>query len=121
VRLVEPAGFTKISALGIEEKRVNVIADFVDPPDRLGDGYRVETRILVWENANVLKIPGRATFRQSDSWSVFFVDKGLAHRRAIRIGHRNQMEVEVLDGLAVGDEVVLHPPNQLQDGLRIRK
>ncbi len=100
VRLIEPAGFTKISALGVEEKRVNVIADFVDPPNGLGDGYRVEARIVTWESSDVLKIPGSAAFREADGWSVFQVDNGRARRRSIHVGHRNQTEVEILDGLS---------------------
>ena len=120
VRRVEPAGFTKISALGVEEKRVNVIADFVDAPDGLRDGYRVETHIVTWENADVLKIPGSATFRDRDGWSVFIVDQGRARRRTIQIGHRNQTQAEILGGISAGQEVVLHPSNQLRDGVRIR-
>jgi HlyD family secretion protein len=120
VRLVEPAGFTKISALGVEEKRVNVIADFIDPPDGLGDGYRVETRIVTWESPDVLKIPGSATFREQDGWSVFVVDRERARRRTIQIGHRNQTEAEILSGINVGEDVILHPSNQLREGVRIR-
>jgi HlyD family secretion protein len=120
VRLVEPAGFTKISALGVEEKRVNVIADFVDPPERLGDGFRVEASIMTWEGDRVLKVPGSAAFRDRDSWSVFVVDGGEARRRPVQIGHRNQTEVEVLAGLSVGEQVILHPSNQLSDGVRVR-
>jgi HlyD family secretion protein len=120
VRLVEPAGFTKISALGVEEKRVNVIADFVDPPEGLGDGYRVETRIVIWEAADVVKIPGSATFRGRDGWSVFVIDNGRARRRVVQIGHRNQIEAEVLGGIATGDQVILHPSNQLREGVRVR-
>ena len=120
VRLVEPAGFTKISALGVEEKRANVIADFVDPPEGLGDGYRVETRIVIWEAADVVKIPGSATFRGRDGWSVFVIDNGRARRRVVQIGHRNQIEAEVLGGIATGDQVILHPSNQLREGVRVR-
>jgi HlyD family secretion protein len=120
VRLVEPAGFTKISALGVEEKRVNVIADFVDPPAGLGDGYRVETRIVTWSAEDVLKIPGSATFRDRDSWSVFVVDNGHARRRTVEIGHRNQTEAEILGGINAGEEVILHPSNQLRDDVRVR-
>jgi len=120
VRLVEPAGFTKISALGVEEKRVNVIADFVDPPNGLGDGFRVETRIVTWEGSEVLKIPGSAAFREPNGWAVFVVDGGLARRRSIQVGHRNQLEIEVLGGLDAGQDVILHPQNQLRDGTRIR-
>ena len=120
VRLIEPAGFTKISALGVEEKRVNVIADFVDPPDGLADGYRVETRIVTWEGQNVLKIPGSAAFREGDAWVVFTVESGRARGKTVAIGHRNQTEVEILQGLVQGEVVILHPSNQLKDGARVR-
>jgi HlyD family secretion protein len=120
VRLVEPSGFTKISALGVEEKRVNVIADFVDPPDGLGDGYRVEARIVTWEASDVLKIPGSATFRERNGWSVFVMDRGRARRRAVQIGHRNQAEAEIMGGIAAGEQVILYPSNQLHDGDRVR-
>lgn len=120
VRLVEPAGFTKISALGVEEKRVNVIADFVDPPGGLGDGYRVETRIVTWSAEDVLKIPGSATFRDSGGWSVFVAENGRARRRSVQIGHRNQTEAEILSGISPGEEVILHPSNELREGDRVR-
>lgn len=120
VRLVEPAGFTKISALGVEEKRVNVIADFVDHPDGLGDGFRVETRIVTWEASDVLKIPGSAAFRERGGWSVFVVDNGHARLRAIMIGHRSQTEAEILSGIDAGESVILYPPNQLRDGIAVR-
>jgi len=120
VRLVEPAGFTKISALGVEEKRVNVIADFVDPPERLGDGFRVESRIVTWESPDVLKIPGSASFRDLNGWSVFVVENGRARLRHVRIGHRNQLEVEILEGISAGQQVILHPPNQLREAVRVR-
>ena len=120
VRLVEPSGFTKISALGVEEKRVNVIADFIDPPDGLGDGYRVEARIVTWEASDVLKIPGSATFRDRDGWSAFVLDRGRTRRRTVQIGHRNQAEAEIMGGIAAGEQVVLYPSNQLHDGDRVR-
>ncbi len=120
VRLVEPSGFTKISALGVEEKRVYVVADFVDPPDGLGDGFRVDSRIVTWEGESVLKIPVSAAFRTGDGWSVFVTQGGRAHLRAIEIGHRNQTEVEVTRGIAEGEEVILHPSNQIRDGVRVR-
>lgn len=120
VRLIEPAGFTKISALGVEEKRVNVIADFVDSPDGLADGYRVEARVVTWEGQNVLKIPGSAAFRERDAWRVFAIEQGSAYRKIVEIGHRNQTEVEVLKGLKEGEVVILHPSNQLKDGVRVR-
>jgi HlyD family secretion protein len=120
VRLVEPGGFTKVSALGIEEKRVNVISDFVDPPGPLGDGYRVETRTVTWSGEKVLKVPQSALFRQGSGWSVFAIEGGRAIRRDVEIGHRNQAAAEILNGLSVGEEVILHPSNQLNDGVRVR-
>lgn len=121
VRLIEPAGFTKISALGVEEKRVNVIADFVDSPDGLADGYRVETRIVIWEGQDVLKVPGSSTFREGEAWRVFAIERGRARKRTVQIGHRNQLEVEIFQGLREGEEVILHPSNQLMDGARVGK
>lgn len=120
VRLVEPWGFTKISALGIEEKRVNVISDFVDSPGSLGDGYRVEARIVIWEAAEALKVPGSATFRDRGEWAVYVVEGGRARLRRVETGHRNQDEAEVLQGLVEGQEVILHPPNTLREGMRVR-
>lgn len=120
VRLVEPGGFTKISALGIEEKRVNVISDFVDPPGPLGDGYRVETRTVIWSGDNVLKIPQSALFRQGQGWSVFAIEDGRAKRREVEVGQRNETEAQILRGLTKGEEVILHPSNELSDGARVR-
>jgi HlyD family secretion protein len=120
VRLVEPSGFTKISALGIEEQRVNVIIDFVDPPGTLGDGYRVEARIIVWQAENVVKLPASALFRHGESWAVFTMQNGRARLREVRIGHRNPSEAEVLGGVAVGQPVILHPTNQIEEAVRVR-
>jgi HlyD family secretion protein len=120
VRLVEPAGFTKISALGVEEQRVNVISDFVDPPGPLGDGYRVECKIVAWTGQDVLKVPVGAVFRRGQGWSAFVVEGGRARLRDIKIGHRNESEVEILSGFTEGQQVVVHPSNALQDGMRVR-
>lgn len=120
VRMVEPLAFTKVSALGVEEQRVNVIADFVDAPGSLGDAYRVEARIVLWSADDVLKIPGSALFRRGEGWSVFVVTDGRARRRAVEIGHRGALEVEVLDGLTAGEQVVRHPSNDVDDGRRVR-
>jgi HlyD family secretion protein len=120
VRVVEPGGFTKISALGVEEQRVNVISDFVDPPGPLGDGYRVETKIVLWTGVNVLKAPLSAVFRRAQGWSAFVVDSGRARIREVQIGHRNESEVEILSGLTEGQQVILHPSNDLRDGMRVR-
>lgn len=120
IRLVEPGGFTKVSALGIEEKRVNVISDFVDSPGPLGDGYRVETRTVIWSSENVLKVPQSALFRQGQGWSVFAIEGGRAKSREVEIGQRNEREAQILRGLANGEEVILHPSNQVSEGARVR-
>ncbi len=120
VRLVEPGGFTKVSALGIEEKRVNVISDFVDPPGPLGDGYRVETRTVIWSAEKVLKVPQSALFRQGEGWSVFVIEGWRAKRREVETAQRNETDVQILRGLSNGQEVILHPSNQVNDGARVR-
>jgi HlyD family secretion protein len=119
VRLIEPSAFTKVSALGVEEQRVNVIADFMNPPARLGDGFRVEARIVVWEEEDVLKIPTSALFRQGSGWAVFAVKNGMARLREVDIGKRNISEAEVLGGLSEGEETILYPSDQLEDGVRV--
>ncbi len=120
VRLVEPYGFTKVSALGVEEQRVNVISDFVDSPGPLGDGYRVEVHIVTWSGNNVVKIPLSAIFRRGQGWSVFVIASGRAKMKDVEIGHRNESEVEIVGGLAEGESVIVHPSNQLSDGVRVR-
>jgi HlyD family secretion protein len=123
VRLVEPSGFTKVSALGVEEQRVNVIADFLavaDKRPRLGDGYRIEARIVEWESDNVLIVPSGALFRDDEFWAVFTVESGRARLRRVRIGHQNGREAEVLEGLVEGESVVQYPGDQLRDGMRIQ-
>lgn len=120
VRLVEPSGFTKVSALGVEEQRVNVISDFVDPPGPLGDGYRVEAHIVIWSSPDVLKVPIGALFRRDQSWSTFRVADGRAVVSAVEVGHRNDAEAEILSGLAQGERVIVHPPNSIADGTRVR-
>ena len=120
VRVVEPYAFTKVSALGIEEKRVNVVIDPVDSLGPLGDGYRVEARIVVWSDEKVVKAPSSALFRSGAGWAVFRVDGGRARRVKVRVGERNPSEAQVLEGLAEGDEVVRYPSNDLHDGSRVR-
>jgi multidrug efflux pump subunit AcrA (membrane-fusion protein) len=119
VRLVEPSAFTKISALGVEEQRVNVIADFVDAPTPLGDNYRVEARIVIWEEEDVLKVPLSALFRCAEAWCVFVVKDGKAYRRKVVIGHRNNFEAEVLKGLVEDAVVILHPSDQVREDRRV--
>lgn len=119
VRLIEPSAFTKISALGVEEQRVNVIADFTEPSDPLGDGYRVEARVIAWERPDALKVPAGALFRRGANWCVFVVENGTARIREVEIGHRNAMDAEVIRNLKEGERVILHPSNQLADGARV--
>lgn len=119
VRLVEPAGFTKVSALGVEEQRVNVIADFVDSPElraNLGDAYRVEARIVTWESPHVNKVPVGCLFRSGTQWAVYVIEKSRAHRRLVEIGHQNAEDAEVLAGLTPRDQVILHPGDQVTEG-----
>lgn len=119
VRLVEPAGFTKTSALGVEEQRVNVIADFETLPANLGDAFRVETRIVVWQADKVIKVPTHALFRDHGQWTVFAVDSDTARHRKVDVGHIGSAEAEIVQGLQEGEQVVAHPSDALTDGSRI--
>jgi len=119
VRMVEPSAFTKISALGVEEQRVNVIADFIEPGAPLGDGYRVEARIVIWETNEALKAPLSALFRSGQRWNAFVVENGLAKRREVETGRRADFEVEILNGLREGESVIAHPSNLVADGVRV--
>ncbi|MGE5413547.1 MAG: efflux RND transporter periplasmic adaptor subunit, partial [Syntrophomonadaceae bacterium] len=120
VRIVEPAAFTKISALGVEEQRVNVIGDLQEPPGRLGDAYRVEASITLWEGKGIVKVPASALFRRGQGWSVFVAQDARARLRSVEIGQRNPAEAQVLGGLKEGEKVVLHPSDRIEDGVRIR-
>ena len=123
VRTVEPTGFTKISALGVEEQRVLAIADISSPPEtwqRLGDGYRVEARFIVWERADALTVPGSALFRRDDGWAVFVVEGDRARLRPVRLGGRSGLLAEVLEGVEAGDAVIVHPDDAVDDGVRVR-
>lgn len=121
VRRVEPSGFTKISALGVEEQRVNVVIDFVDPgaASALGDGYRVEVRIVTWEGDDVLQVPLSTLFRRGGDWAVYVVEDGRAVIRTVTLGHRGNSSVEVVDGLVEGQVLVAYPPDSLTDGARV--
>ena len=127
VRRVEPAAFTKVSALGVEEQRVNVIIDLTSPPQRweqLGDQFRVDVQIIVFEQADAVIAPVAALFRstgaETDAWSVFVVQGERAQRRAIKVGARGPLEAWVTDGLAPGERVVVYPSDALKDGRRVR-
>lgn len=122
VRVIEPGGFTKISALGVEEQRVRVIADITSPEERwkkLGDGYRVEASFVLWESDKVLQVPANALFRYDGGWSVFVIDGGVARRRAVEVGHRSGLAAEILKGLKEGDTVVAHPDETVEDGKQV--
>ncbi len=123
VTRVEPAGFTKVSALGVEEQRVWVISEITASPERwrsLGDGFRVESRFVVWSEDDALIAPASAVFREADGWAAFRIADGRANLVAVEIGERSALRVQVLDGLAAGDDVIPHPPEQLTDGSRVR-
>jgi HlyD family secretion protein len=119
VRVVEPVAFTKVSALGVEEQRVNVLADPVDDLGPLGDGYRIEARIVIWSGEKVTKVAGSSLFRVGDAWHVFAVENGRAREREVKVGQRNQDEAQILSGLNAGATVVRFPGNQIADGARV--
>ncbi len=123
VRLVEPAAFTKISALGVEEQRVNVVADITTPlAERvaLGDNFRVEARVIVWENDRVLKVPVSALFRRGSTWSAYLVRDSRATLVPVSVGRSSGTETQVIDGLKEGDEVILYPGDRVADGQRVQ-
>jgi HlyD family secretion protein len=123
VRRVEPSGFMKVSALGVEEQRVNVLVDFVDPASAaraLGDNYRVEVRIVMWKEDDVVRVPVGCLFRRGDGWAAFVIEDGTARIREVQLGQRNETFGQIVDGLAPGQLVVLHPPDTLTDGLRVK-
>lgn len=120
VRSIEPAAFTKVSALGVEEQRVNVIGDFIDSSQLFGDAYRVDTRIVIWQGKNVLKAPISSLFRcHQSTWCVFVMEQGKARQRQIVIEHRSDREAEVKQGLSQGERVILHPTEQIKSGIRV--
>lgn len=121
VRLIEPGAFTKVSALGVEEQRVNVVCDFTGETFGLQDGFHTEVRVTIWKGNNVLHVPASALFRSADNWSVFVVTAGRAKKRLVRVGHRGDTQWEVLDGLQSGENVVVHPSAEVFDGTRVRE
>lgn len=121
VRRVEPAAFTRVSALGVDEQRVWVIVGLESgSPDNLGDGYRVDARFLLWEGDDVLQLPSAALFREGDDWFVYRISNGTAERTPVQPGRRAGLQRELLSGLAPGELVILHPPTGLSDGDRVR-
>ncbi len=122
VRRVEPAGFTEISALGVEEQRVWVIVDIVSPREiwaGLGDGYRVEAAFVTWADDDVLQVPASALFRENGEWAAFVVEEGTANLRPVTVGRRAELAVQVLEGLSVGEQVITHPSTDVADGVPV--
>jgi HlyD family secretion protein len=123
VRIVEPAGFTKVSSLGVEEQRVLVIADITAPPERwrvFGDGYRLEAHFVIWEGKDVLQIPAGALVRSGKEGAVFVAENGRARLRKAEIGQRNGLTAEILSGLKEKEQVIAHPDDAVSDGAQIR-
>lgn len=124
VRNIEPVGFTKVSALGVEEQRVLIICDLTSPAEqwqRLGDGYRVEARFLLWHQDNVLQVPASSLFRHNNGWALFVIEDGHATHRDVSVGQRNGLVAQILDGLKRGEIVVNHPSDEIEDGTRVRE
>ncbi len=124
VKRVEPHGFTKISALGVEEQRVWVIVDFTEPSAslmRLGDGYRLEANFILWHDDAVLKVPGSSLFRLDDAWALFVVEEGSALQRQVEIGRRGGIYVEIVSGLKAGATVINHPGDTIVNGCQVRR
>ena len=123
VRIVEPAGFTKLSALGVEEQRVLVKSDIISPGkewEQLGDGYRVEASFILWEGSNVLQVPASALFRYNGGWAVFVAKNKRAELREVKFGYRNGLSAEITSGLSEGEIVITHPDSSIQDGTTVR-
>jgi HlyD family secretion protein len=122
VRVVEPVGFTKVSALGVEEQRVLIISDFTSEAgkwQRLGDGYRVEARFILWHEESVLQVPASSLFRYRDGWALFLAKDDRAERRRVTVGQRNGLVAQILDGVSEGDTVILHPSDEVEDERRV--
>jgi HlyD family secretion protein len=123
VRRIEPSGFTKVSALGVEEQRVNVLLDFDDPPQKrppIADGFRVIVHIVVWEKPDAVRVPASALFRHGAGWAVFAVRGARAVLTPVTVGRGNDSVSEVVQGLGVGEQVVIHPSDRVRDGIKVR-
>lgn len=123
VRRIEPGGFTKVSALGVEEQRVLVIVDFISPRQewaRLGDAYRVNASFVLWEAPDAVRVPSSALFRREEGWAVFIVANGRARLRPVEIGERGGRFTRLVSGLEKGETVIVHPPREVAEGTRLR-
>jgi HlyD family secretion protein len=122
VRRIEPSAFTRLSALGVEEQRVNLLIDLTSPREQwtaLGDGYRVEAHIVAWESAGVVKAPTSALFRRDGGWGLFLVERGVARLVSVEIGQRTAREAEILRGASAGVQVIVHPSDRISDGVKV--
>jgi HlyD family secretion protein len=122
VRLVEPSGYTKLSALGVEEQRTNVVIDLTSPPtvwQALGDGFRVDARIVVFRADDALKAPASALFRDAEGWAAFVVEHGRAHKRPVVSPRRSAREALIEGGVAEGETVILYPTDVIADGVGV--
>lgn len=122
VHSIDPVAFTKVSALGVEEQRVWVIVTFTSPIaqwQRLGSGYRVEAAFILWDEPDVLRVPGSALFRDGDNWAVFVIEQGRAVHQPVTVGQRNGLQAQVISGLREGDHVIVHPDDQIETGVRV--
>lgn len=124
VRRVEPSGFLKISALGVEEQRVNVIIDLAGSPEErrgLGDGFRVEVRVVVWDSPDAIQVPTSALFRDEQGWAAFVLENGKAVRRRVEVGPQSDRAAAVLSGLREGEKVIIHPSADVTDGVEVEE
>ena len=123
VHLIEPVGTTKVSALGVEEQRVLVISKLTTPTEiwtRLGDGYRVEARFILWQQQQILQVPESSLFRYKNGWALFIASDGYAKRRIVKTGKRNGLMAQILEGVAEGEMVINHPSDNIEDGRSIK-
>ncbi len=124
VRMIEPVGFTKISALGVEEQRVLIISDFTSPAEqwqRLGDGYRVEASFVLWHEEDVLQVPASSLFRYNNGWAVFVIEGDHAKHRKVTIGQRNGLQAQILEGITAGELIINHPSEAVEDNISIEQ
>jgi len=124
VRVIEPGACTKVSALGVEEQRVNIVIDIVSPFTQwhtLGDNYRIDARILIYSRDNALKVPTSALFREHQQWMVFVINGGRAQKRVVQLGRRNAVEAVVETGVAQDDQVIIYPSDAVREGVRVKR
>lgn len=124
VQVVEPSGYTRISALGVEEQRVPVIVDILSQHEQwkqLGDGYRVVAEFIIWQDDEVIQVPSSSLFRtEGDQWSLFVVENGRTHLRNVDIGHQSGLQTQIIDGLQIGEDVITHPDERIEDGVKVK-